>query len=298
MESLPKKLFLIGQLSIGALRFLLLKIVILTPLLAGATPDSSALLGQWVCNSPQGSMLLVFESSSQLVFDGEYTQYTLVPGAIQVPGEYGPVNFPYTLNGNTLSITFPNGQIYTFRKRDGGRAAGNTGASSTSEVDRQLRNILLSTAWSHFSFSGGTYSGFNGSEMATHSHSTERYKYLYFYADGTYSHSSRRESSYTGSGSESGLNALYGGTSGSGETGRWEVKNGNLFASEGNCPLELIDFWIFCNSKKNVDTPNEDHPQGALPFYYVEGTRQCRCGGWPILVIEGNEYSAYDPSKD
>jgi hypothetical protein len=46
-----------------------------------------------------------------MVFDGEPANYTLVPGAIRVEEEYGYIDYGYDLEGNTLLIAFPGGQI-------------------------------------------------------------------------------------------------------------------------------------------------------------------------------------------
>lgn len=81
------------------------------------------------------------------------------------------------------------------------------------------------------------------------------------------------------------MNNVQGGEAGD---GRWKVQYGNLYASEGDGELELISFRIYCNKEFN-------HEKGDLPFFYVEGTNHCRCGGSPILVIEGTEYSIYNP---
>ena len=255
-------------------------------------PKASELIGYWICNTAEGSVSLIFETEDRLIYDGDPAQYSISGSTIQVMGDYGPTPFPYRLDGNSLAITFPEGVTYTFVKQETGSGGG---SSPTAEVDRQIRAILLSSAWKSFSYSGGSSSGFDGSEMMTHSHSVERHGYLRFFPDGTYSRSEKSERSYTGSGAETGLNALVHGASGDGSGGKWEVKYTNLYASEGDGAVGLVSFFIFCNNKKDVNTPSASHPEGELPFYYVEGTNQCRCGGSPILLIEGNEYSLYTP---
>jgi hypothetical protein len=71
----------------------------------------SGLLGRWQCQSYGETIPLIFESQSRMVFDGEASNYTLVPGAIRVQEDYGFIDYGYALDGNTLLISFPGGMI-------------------------------------------------------------------------------------------------------------------------------------------------------------------------------------------
>ena len=84
---------------------------------------TSGLLGLWQCTSGPDSLELIFQSESVLVYDGEPSQYTLVPGAFRVEEDCGSFDYPYTLKGDSLSVIFPEGsQINCKRvKADGGR---------------------------------------------------------------------------------------------------------------------------------------------------------------------------------
>ncbi|MBN2699407.1 MAG: hypothetical protein JXR52_11335 [Bacteroidales bacterium] len=82
----------------------------------GQGSPSSTLSGKWIFQSQQGQLILDFLSSNQLSFNGETTQYQLRQGVIQAMGDYGWIDYPYTLSGNTLSITFPDGTNIPFNR--------------------------------------------------------------------------------------------------------------------------------------------------------------------------------------
>ena len=70
------------------------------------------LLGSWISQNEFGSISLVFISGDQLEFDGERAAYSLSPGIIRVMDpDYGPMDYAYTLQGNTLQISFPEGDV-------------------------------------------------------------------------------------------------------------------------------------------------------------------------------------------
>jgi hypothetical protein len=76
--------------------------------------DSSAsnhLLGCWQCRMEIQTVILEFRSENILIFAGEPTRYSLFPGVIRVEEEYGSIDYPYRLDGESLSIRFPDGGI-------------------------------------------------------------------------------------------------------------------------------------------------------------------------------------------
>jgi hypothetical protein len=76
----------------------------------------TALLGTWQCRMPAGTSILVFESANRLNLDGQPAKYTLVPGALRVQDESGTQDYPYTLQGNVLTIAFSEGYELQFTK--------------------------------------------------------------------------------------------------------------------------------------------------------------------------------------
>jgi hypothetical protein len=68
------------------------------------------LLGNWRCQTAEGPAQLQFVSQNQLLYNGERTQYSLIQGGVRIVGEYGPVDYRYSLSGDNLSVTDPYGQ--------------------------------------------------------------------------------------------------------------------------------------------------------------------------------------------
>lgn len=121
-------------------------------------PAGGSLLGAWQCNGNFGTARLVFESGNRLVFNGDAAEYSLTSGALKVQENYGVVDYAYTLKGNSLAVTFPDGsQMQCSRESTGGSraGAGAVGAGGGGS-NWQLRGMLCS--WSGSSSSGGSYS--------------------------------------------------------------------------------------------------------------------------------------------
>lgn len=85
----------------------------------GGTPN---LLGSWQAQGQAGTASLVFKPGNVMEYNGQPMNYTLVPGAIRTQGNFGPLDYPYTLSGNTLMITYPQGYQLQFVRIGGGPA--------------------------------------------------------------------------------------------------------------------------------------------------------------------------------
>lgn len=83
---------------------------------SSADSKSLSLTGKWYCQTAEGEVLLEFLSQSQLVFNGETTQYQLQEGVIQAMGEFGWINYPYLFDQGKLIITFPEGARIEFTR--------------------------------------------------------------------------------------------------------------------------------------------------------------------------------------
>ncbi len=128
----------------------------------GQGQNAAILTGKWLFQNQQGQLLLEFVSENRLSFNGESTQYQLKEGIIQAMGDYGWIDYPYTLNQGVLTITFPDGSKIPFK------SAGNTSGqqysnqqgmnqqSQGSGATWQLRGTLCS--WSGSSNSSSGYS--------------------------------------------------------------------------------------------------------------------------------------------
>lgn len=90
----------------------------------GGSSTSKGLLGSWQCSGEQGASQLVFQSENVLVYDGEASSYMLAPGVIRVVEDFMPVDYPYTLKGDSLAVTFPDGsRIQCVRVKPGAKPA-------------------------------------------------------------------------------------------------------------------------------------------------------------------------------
>jgi hypothetical protein len=125
--------------------------------------QGSTLSGKWLFQNQQGQLVLEFLSANQLTFNGETTQYQLKEGVIQAMGEYGWIDYPYTLNQGTLTITFPDGTQLPFTRtsstatnQQGMNQPGTNQQTEGGGSTWQLRGSLCN--WSGSSGSESSYS--------------------------------------------------------------------------------------------------------------------------------------------
>ncbi len=129
----------------------------------GQGQENSTLSGKWLFQNQQGQLVLEFLSASQLSFNGESTQYQLKEGVIQTMGDYGWIDYPYTLNQGTLTITFPDGTQIPFARtsatatnQQGMNQKGTNQQSGGGGSTGQLSGTLCN--WSGSSGSSSSYS--------------------------------------------------------------------------------------------------------------------------------------------
>jgi frataxin-like iron-binding protein CyaY len=130
----------------------------------GQGQQSSGLSGKWLFQNQQGQLVLEFLTANQLIFNGETAQYQLKEGAIQVMGDYGWIDYPYTLNQGLLTITFPDGSRFPFAKAPSAAAPGQYGINQQN-VNQQTAGVGLEwqlngslCSWSGSSSSTSSYS--------------------------------------------------------------------------------------------------------------------------------------------
>lgn len=123
----------------------------------------SSLSGRWIFRSQQGQLELEFITDNQLSFNGETISYQLKEGIIQAMGDYGWIDYPYTISQNNLTVTFPDGTQIPFSRA--GSASVNqqnenqlatTGQPPAAGAVWQLRGALCS--WSGSSNDYSSYS--------------------------------------------------------------------------------------------------------------------------------------------
>lgn len=124
----------------------------------GQVQQASTLSGKWLFQNQQGQLVLEFLSASQLSFNGEITQYQLKEGTIQAMGDYGWIDYPYSINQGTLTITFPDGTRLPFTRSspDNTNQQGMNQQKGGAGSAWQLNGVLCS--WSGSSNSSGGFS--------------------------------------------------------------------------------------------------------------------------------------------
>lgn len=161
-------------------------------------PKSFPLSGRWIFQNQQGQLILEFISANQLTFNGESVQYQLKDNAIQVMGDFGWIDYPFTTEKDLLTITFPDGSVIPFSR-------ASSSAMVQQEPDRQSGG---GSAWQL----RGTLCSWSGSSNNYSSYS--RSQKIFFDGQGNFQFGS--ESSFS-----SGAGQAYSGNPG--ETGTYSV---------------------------------------------------------------------------
>ena len=119
--------------------------------------------GRWVFSNEQGRLTLEFLSDSELSFNGETTSYKIMNGIIQAMGDFNWIDYPYTMNQDILSITFPDGSVIPFT-RDNPQSADKTNAAppATNQQTTEGGDVWqLQGAICSWSGSSGSYSSYS-----------------------------------------------------------------------------------------------------------------------------------------
>lgn len=133
--------------------------------------SGNSILGTWQATEDGETVTLVFKSSTLLVFDGEKSEYRLVPGAIKVQEESGETDYQYSLRGDILTIIFPDGEEVQFRrtKPAAGSAEAHAGRTIDKKSGRNESHLLVGKFMSYSSSSSSTgssswttYAAFDG----------------------------------------------------------------------------------------------------------------------------------------
>ncbi len=121
-----------------------------------AAEKPAPLLGQWQCQGDDGPVLLEFQSASRLIFDGEPSRYSLQPGIIVVEEEFGPVPYPYLLQGDKLTVQFPDGEALRCTRAAARRAAP-AAPPAAAGSSAQIKGRMCNWGGSSSSYSGSGY---------------------------------------------------------------------------------------------------------------------------------------------
>ena len=84
----------------------LVTLLLLTAIAVAAPMTSSPLIGCWRCELEGEISMMAFRDDNTMISDGELSHYDLTEGSIRMESELGPIDYPYTIEGNTLTLTF------------------------------------------------------------------------------------------------------------------------------------------------------------------------------------------------
>ncbi len=137
---------------------------------AAAGGGQPSVIGCWLCESEGERSEMEFREDDVALFDGEPSRYALTDDAIQVETEFGVIDYPYKLEGNSLVLIFPGDYRIpcTRIKCEGGKrpvAEDQRGTYEQSAVppSRQMEGSgnehLLRGMFCHWSGSSSSYSG-------------------------------------------------------------------------------------------------------------------------------------------
>ncbi len=178
----------------------------------------SDLKGTWRYSSFEGNIDLIFQSEDQLYFGGEPANYSLVGNTIRVQDEYYPVDYPFTLKGDTLNLSFPEGYQLAFIKVEGSGQNNIHGTKQNQTSNKQYEQIHGNQSGGQEYQLQGKLCCYSGSSSSSSSYSTT--KWAYFDGRGNFQYGS--ESSFS---SDAGI--AYGGENDQGNRGTYKV-SGNI----------------------------------------------------------------------
>ena len=181
--------------------------------------------GKWIWS--EGGLDLVFQSENLLYLGGEPANYSLGNGVIRIQDdEYYPMDYPFTLQGNVLNITFPEGYELPFTRvgdstqldsQQQGQRYNNQYAQQQKQQVYDMNNQQQSSGQEHLL--QGKLCSYSGSSSYSSSYSST--KWAYFDGQGNFQYGS--ESSFS---SDAGM--AYSGDNNQGNRGTYRVSDDNV----------------------------------------------------------------------
>jgi hypothetical protein len=239
---------------------MLLALTVCSSLVAAAPRTDPKLVGTW---NAAGTPFVTFAADGTAVMDEDKVKWSADGKTLKVVDEDGETDTAsYRVDGDTLVMTLGGVQLTLTR---GGKKGGALAKRAQAAADDdgappqpqpqpkgaprgagndQLSRLLLSSAWCSF-----RYNKVSGASSSTR---------VQFFANGTWSNGSRAESYSSGA-----AGTVAGQTDSSGG-GQWQVKNGALWMS------------------------GEDEPMQPVPGFSVTQNSN----GYPIINADGKEYSS------
>lgn len=135
-----------------------------------APESASPLIGCWRCDMEGETSLMEFREDMTAIIDGEESQYELKEGAIRMSSALGPIDYPYVIAGNTLTLSFmgvieiPCARVKCgTSERPAPEEPRETGERSDQPAAREQpaggKEYLLRGMFCHWSGSSSSYSG-------------------------------------------------------------------------------------------------------------------------------------------
>ena len=192
----------------------------------------NSIVGRWVYQQNNTTSEIVLDKSGNGSFNGTPLRYQVQGNQLYVSINGGVLAYFYELKPNQLVIAGGDlaapVQFTRASKAQSSQQAptGNTGN------DAAIKRFLLANDWCSFSYSGSSSGSYGHS-------STSR---VHLSSNGMIS---RRSGSENYSSNSNGSMASQGN---SGDSGRWEVRGGVLYLSDGNTPMQAVNLSMTRNS--------------------------------------------------
>lgn len=190
------------------------------------------IVGRWVVQQNNTTSEIVLDKSGNGSFNGTPLSYQVQGNQLYVSINGGVLAYFYELKQNQLVIA--GGDLAApvqFTRASNTQSTQKTPAGNTSN-DASIKRFLLANDWCSFSYSGSSSGSYGHS-------STSR---VHLSSNGMIS---RRSGSENYSSNSNGSMASQGN---SGDTGRWEVRGGVLYLSDGNTPMQAVNLTMTRNS--------------------------------------------------
>jgi hypothetical protein len=104
----------------------------------------SLLRGSWEVHTFYDKWTLVFDCDDKMLFDRGAADYSLMPGVIRVRDNDGTTDYPYKLEGNSLTLTLPDGSERKYRRTDPGSAEQSVHGNFVAPADSSMPEESIS----------------------------------------------------------------------------------------------------------------------------------------------------------
>lgn len=192
----------------------------------------NSIVGRWVYQQNNTTSEIVLDKSGNGSFNGTPLRYQVQGNQLYVSINGGVLAYFYELKQNQLVIA--GGDLAAPVQFTRSSKAQSTQQAPTGNTgnDAAIKRFLLANDWCSFSYSGSSSGSYGHS-------STSR---VHLSSNGMIS---RRSGSENYSSNSNGSMASQGN---SGDSGRWEVRGGVLYLSDGNTPMQPVNLSMTRNS--------------------------------------------------